>query len=75
MYLYLIEHNRKVNGFYEGKMIGIVSTREKAEKIVKEYEKKKGFKEYKNGFKIKKIKLDKDYYENGFNSWYKKGDD
>ncbi|MCP1225897.1 serine kinase [Sebaldella sp. S0638] len=75
MYLYLIEHNIKINEFYEGKIIGIVSTREKAEKIVKEYERKKGFKEHKNDFKIKKIELDKDYYGNGFKSWYKKGDE
>ena len=73
MELYLIEHNRKIGVFSEGKIIGITSTREKAEKIVKEYEKKTGFKKYKNGFRIKRMELDKSYHENGFKSWYEKG--
>ena len=73
MELYLIEHIRKVETFSEGKIIGITSTKEKAEKVVKEYKKKTGFKKYKNGFRIKRMKLDKSYYGKGFNSWYKKG--
>ena len=39
MELYLIEHIRKVETFSEGKIIGITSTKEKAEKVVKEYKK------------------------------------
>ena len=70
MELYLIEHIRKVETFSEGKIIGITSTKEK---VVKEYKKKTGFKKYKNGFRIKRMKLDKSYYGKGFNSWYKKG--
>ena len=70
MKLYLIEHIRKVETFSEGKIIGITSTKEK---VVKEYKKKTGFKKYKNGFKIKRMELDKSYYGKGFNSWYKKG--
>ena len=73
MELYLIEHIRKVETFSEGKIIAITSTKEKAEKVVKEYKKKTGFKKYKNGFRIKRMKLDKSYYGKGFNSWYKKG--
>ena len=73
MELYLIEHIRKVETFSEGKIIGITSTKEKAEKVVKEYKKKTGFKKYKNGFKIKRMELDKSYHGKGFKSWYKKG--
>ena len=65
MKLYLIEHIRKVESFSEGKIIGITSTNEKAEKI--------GFKKYKNGFKIKRMELDKSHHGKGFKSWYKKG--
>ena len=73
MELYLIEHSRKVGVFSEGKIIGITSTKEEAEKIIKEYKKKTGFKKYKNGFRIKRMELDKSYHGKGFNSWYKKG--
>ena len=75
MKLYLIEHIVKIGVFSEGKIIGITSTKKKAEEIVKEYEKKTGFKKYKNGFRIKRMDLDKNYYENGFKSWYEKGRD
>ena len=44
-----------------------------AVKTVKEYKKKTGFKKYKNGFKIKRMELDKSYHGKGFKSWYKKG--
>ena len=70
MKLYLIEHIRKVETFSEGKIIGITST---MEKVVKEYKKKTGFKKYKNGFKIKRMELDKSHHGKGFKSWYKKG--
>ena len=70
MELYLIEHIRKVESFSEGKIIGITSTKEK---VVKEYKKKIGFKKYKNGFKIKRMVLDKSYHGKGIKSWYKKG--
>ena len=73
MELYLIEYIRKVETFSEGKIIGITSTKEKAEKVVKEYKKKTGFKKYKNGFKIKRMVLDKSYHGKGIKSWYKKG--
>lgn len=73
MELYLIEHSRKVGVFSEGKIIGITSTKEEAEKIIKEYKKKTGFKKYKNGFTIKRMKLDKSYHGKGFKSWYEKG--
>ena len=32
-----------------------------------------GFKKYKNGFKIKRMVLDKSYHGKGIKSWYKKG--
>jgi hypothetical protein len=73
MELYLVEHDIKVGTFFEGKMIGITSTKEKAEKIIKEYKKKTGFKKYKNGFRIKRMELDKSYHGKGFKSWYEKG--
>ena len=73
MELYLIEHIIKTGVFSEGKIVGITSTKEKAEKIVIKYKKKTGFKKYKNGFKIKRMELDKSYHRKGFKSWYKKG--
>ncbi len=73
MELYLIEHIIKTGVFSEGKIVGITSTKEKAEKIVIKYKKKTGFKKYKNGFRIKRMELDKSYHGKGFNSWYKKG--
>ena len=53
MKLYLVEHIIKINGFSEGKIMGVVSDKEKAEELIKDYQKKKGFKKYKKGFRIK----------------------
>lgn len=54
MKLYLVEHIIKINGFSEGKIMGVVSDKEKAEELIKDYQKKKGFEKYKKGFRIKK---------------------
>ncbi len=73
MKLYLVEHIIKINGFSEGKIMGVVSDKEKAEELIKDYQKKKGFKNYKKGFRIKKMEINKSYHRKGFKFWYKKG--
>ena len=72
MKLYLVEHVQKRGQYFDGKMIGICSTKEKAEEIVRKYEKLEGFKDTKEGFKIRTFTLDKNYHEKGFQSWYEK---
>ena len=72
MKLYLVKHLQKNGKYFEGKMIGICSTKERAEEIVRKYEKLEGFKKTKDGFKIKIFTLDKSYHEKGFKSWYEK---
>ena len=52
--VYLIEYVKKVNGFSDMKIIGVVSNKEKAEKLITDYKKKEGFKKDENGFRIKR---------------------
>ena len=72
MKLYLVEHVQKRGQYFEGKMIGICSTKAKAEEVVRKYEILDGFKETIEGFKIRIFILDKNYHEKGFKSWYEK---
>jgi len=63
--VYMLYH---VNERKDEKLIGFLSTKEKAENIIKELVEKPGFKDYPNGFKIKTMTIGKDYYTKGFKS-------
>ena len=72
MYSYIC----KPSGFTDVKFVRIKReflNKEKAEKLITDYKKKEGFKKDENGFRIKKMKIDKSYHEKGFKSWYEKG--
>jgi len=50
------------------KLIGFLSSKEKAESIIKELLEKPGFRDCPDGFKIKTMIIGKDYYTRGFKS-------
>ena len=50
------------------KLIGFLSSKEKAKSIIKELVEKPGFKDCPNGFRIKTMIIGKDYYTKGFKS-------
>ncbi|MGM9979052.1 MAG: hypothetical protein ACI33J_09665 [Clostridium sp.] len=66
MKLYLLEHNRKINGYDELKTLGIYSSEEEAKKVILEYKKLPGFKDYLDEFRITEYKIDKKYCIEGF---------
>ncbi len=48
------------------KIVGIYSSKEKAESTVERYRSLPGFKNYPKGFNISEYEIDKDYWEEGF---------
>jgi hypothetical protein len=57
-------------GFFdETKLIGIFSSKEKAEKAIEEYKKISGFKNYPENFYIDQYELDKRHWEEGVITW------
>ena len=63
--VYMLYH---VNERKDEKRRGCLSTKEKAEDIIKELIEKLGFKDCPNGFRIKTMIIGKDYYTKGFKS-------
>ena len=64
MKVYLLWH--QCDDDDEGKLIGIFSCRERAERIKAAYLNKPGFKNFPNGFIIDKHDVDKTSWEQGF---------
>jgi hypothetical protein len=67
--VFILQHERQKDLDNEDvKIIGIYSTREKAEKTIDNYIKKNlpGFKDYPDSFNITKYELDKDHWTEGF---------
>ena len=63
--VYMLYH---INERKDEKLIGFLSSKEKAENIIKELVEKPGFKDCPNRFKIKTMIIGKDYYTKGFKS-------
>lgn len=71
--VYLLQHSYEVETevgvFDETKLIGIFSSKEKAEKAIEEYKKITGFKNYPENFYVGQYELDKRYWGEGFITW------
>ena len=63
--VYMLYH---INERKDEKLIGFLSSKEKAENIIKELVEKPGLKDCLNGIKIKTMIIGKDYYTKGFKS-------
>ena len=61
--VYMLYH---INERKNEKLIGFLSSEEKAKSIIKELVEKPGFKDCPNGFRIKTMIIGKDYYTKGF---------
>jgi hypothetical protein len=66
MKVYLLQHSYVLNEADETKIIGIYSSREKAEMIVEYYKVKPGFSEHKDDFFIDEYIVDENNWEDGF---------
>lgn len=64
--VFLLQHNYEVENLEETKIIGIYSTREKAEVIIRKYQGLPGFKLYPDGFYIDEYNIDEDNWTEGF---------
>lgn len=70
--VFLVEHSYEVgdHGEYdEIKLIGVYSSRVKAEAIVEKYKNLPGFRDYLDGFHINEHEIDKDNWTEGFIKW------
>ncbi|NIK76421.1 hypothetical protein FHS15_001546 [Paenibacillus castaneae] len=70
--VFLVEHSYEVgeDGVYdETKLIGIYSSLEKAESVVKRYKTIPGFRDYLDAFYIVEYEIDKDNWREGFITW------
>jgi len=65
-YVYIVEHSYENDDCEEAKLIGVFSTKEKAEQIVKQYKKLPGFKDFPDNFYINKYELDVSEWKEGF---------
>jgi hypothetical protein len=66
-YVYLVHHTHVISRNNEDvKLIGVFSSEEKAQEIVKKYENISGFKESKKGFNIDKYQIDAECWTEGF---------
>jgi len=64
--VYLLQHNYEVDGSDYTKIIGIYSTREKAEAVKEHYSSLRGFKRYPESFFIDVYVIDKNHWVEGF---------
>lgn len=62
MKVYLVWHEHED----DGKLIGVFSNREIAERAVAAFLEKPGFKDFPEGFTIDEYQVDKPYWEEGF---------
>ncbi len=71
--VYVLQHSYEIGEegeFDETKLIGIYSSKEKAEKVIEIYKALPGFKEYPiSCFHIDKYEIDKDHWSEGFINW------
>ncbi|MCM3630409.1 hypothetical protein M3194_24045 [Paenibacillus glycanilyticus] len=70
--IFIVQHSYEVgeDGLYdETKLIGVYSSKEKAESVVKRYKRLPGFKDYLDAFYISEYEIDKDNWTEGFIKW------
>lgn len=67
--VFLLQHSYENENTEVTKIIGIYSSREKAELTVKEYKSLPGFRDYPDSFFIDKYEVDKNNWEEGFVKW------
>lgn len=68
--VFLLQHSYEVGEFDETKLIGIYSSKEKAESTVERFKHLSGFKDYPHEcFYIDEIEIDKDHWTEGFIKW------
>ncbi|HHX58141.1 MAG TPA: hypothetical protein GX710_09010 [Clostridiales bacterium] len=73
-YVYLVQHSRPIvndeynesDDVYDTKIIGIYSTKEKANIVIKRYKTLEGFCDYPNNFYIDKYNIDEENWKEGF---------
>ncbi len=69
LYIYMLSHVRLVDNEVEDvKGLGTFDTKEKALKMIEEYKKLPGFKDYPQNFIIEKEEINKPYWIKGFNN-------
>ena len=67
--VFLLQHSYEIDEIDETKVIGIYTSREKAEIAVEKYKNLPGFNDYPNSFIIDHYELDKGHWEEGFIKW------
>jgi hypothetical protein len=64
---FVLHHTREDEDGYENvKLIGVYSSKERAERVVESYRGLPGFAEYPEGFSISAYEIDKDHWTEGF---------
>src|ERR1051325_8199517 len=66
MEVYVLHHVYKRDESEESKMLGVYSTRERAEEAIERLKVQPGFVDYPTGFEIDPYNLDEDEWEEGF---------
>ncbi len=65
--LYIVQHEYENNkGCEVVRLIGLYSTKEKAEKALESVRNQHGFRDYPSGFYLERIQLDEDSWREGF---------
>lgn len=64
--VYLLWHSYELEGSEEDKLIGVYSTRERAEQAVERKLQYPGFRDHPEGFLIANFTIDKDQWSEGF---------
>jgi homoserine kinase type II len=64
--VFLLQHTYEYDDCEETKIIGIYSSRERAEKVVEKYKELPGFKHYPDCFFIDEYDIDEDNWQEGF---------
>lgn len=64
--LYIVCHMYEINEHEEARMIGIFSSVNKANEVIKKHKKLPGFKEYPDGFIVDTCKMEEEDWESGF---------
>ncbi|AKT43472.1 DUF7336 domain-containing protein [Chondromyces crocatus] len=69
-HVYILTHEYEASeGVDETKMIGVYSSKEKAEMAITRLITQPGFRDYKDCFNISKTTLDEDHWTEGFIRW------
>ena len=64
--VYVLHHEHELDGCDEAKLIGVYSSRERAEAAIARLQKQPGFSDHPDGFHIDHYALDEDNWVEGF---------